>query len=315
MESHGPCEPLELSIVRIGYLKRTVVPENETRIDTVSWGQVPVVNAAAANEGRAKHLVRSAVLLKLALRGAPNLDDAGTQETPLSVVTMAATDRAAASGTGVGVAGGVGVVVVETPQEESDGEESDEALSAVEEPPATLLAIDLGLKNVGIAAYDASGALVAYDSVFTENPDDASAALVQAAERMGLLGVAHVVAEGSSLNRLFREQVLEDLVNSDLVADHAADRAVLVKADDWRAAMLSPRERKSGKDAKHAARLAARQIIADQTTPVLAPAGPVSTDAAEAICLGKWAAAELGWRTTQGALLRRYMNGDIILPK
>ena len=75
--------------------------------------------------------------------------------------------------------------------------------------------------------------------------------------------------------------------------------------------LLSPKERGDAAQSKHAARLIARQLcdhLPDWTHRDL------TTDAAEAVCLGAWAAARLGWR--DAAISTRFSNGDLKqLPK
>ena len=106
------------------------------------------------------------------------------------------------------------------------------------------------------------------------------------------------------------QDAFAELVARGLVAEAAGDAPNLVDASDWRAHLLSPKERGDAAQSKHAARLIARQLcdhLPDWTHRDL------TTDAAEAVCLGAWAAARLGWR--DAAISVRFSNGDPTAPK
>lgn len=149
-----------------------------------------------------------------------------------------------------------------------------------------LLAIDLGL-GTGIATYGEHGRLLRYRG--TRLPDRTRLKRAIPGIVRDLVGegetVVAMVAEGDRRLARFwgrearrREAVLE-----------------VVAAGDWRPDLLLPRERRSGRKAKAAAGSLARSLLAE------ADIGGVHSlrhDAAEAICLGAWAAARRGWRAT-----------------
>lgn len=181
-----------------------------------------------------------------------------------------------------------------------------------------LLAIDLGLKNVGVAVVD-HNRLLAYAT----GPDAASCV---SALRLDTYP-SHIVAEGP---RGLRDQALLDLQCADLVASDTAD---LYVASDWRLDLLLRKECKSQTSAKQAAKLLAEQFIARSRhlfqTPPLEASNTLSIDAAEAICLAFWATANLGWtplteedsdiRPQPGSsqmtgLVRRFTNGHVMRP-
>jgi len=228
-----------------------------------------IVNAAAANAGRAKRLERGFVALNLAAPGG---------ERPVAVEA-------------------------ETP--EKPRAPPAPAVAADETAPPLLLAVDLGLRTVGVACYDAAGALVAFASA--DDGDDGAAAVAAAAARCGVSPArpaTKVVCEGTS--RRLAAEAFGALEDRGFVAISAGGAPTLVDPEDWRQAVLAPKERLDAKKAKHAARLIARQLADD--LPGWA-ARDLTTDAAEAVVLGAWAATELGWRA--GAVGRRFSNGDL----
>lgn len=181
-----------------------------------------------------------------------------------------------------------------------------------------LLAIDLGLKNVGVAVVDHTSLLA-----YATGSDAASCVSAMRLEAYPSL----IVAEGP---RGLRDQALMDLQRADLVASDTAD---LYVASDWRLDLLLPKECKSQTSAKQAAKLVAEQFIARSRhlfqTPPLEASNTLSVDAAEAICLALWAAANLGWtplteeesligaqpgNSPTAGLVRRYTNGHVVRP-
>lgn len=155
-------------------------------------------------------------------------------------------------------------------------------------PPATLLAVDLGVRT-GLALYGDDGRLQWYRSQNFGN----RARLKRAAS--GLLLEARpawVVLEGGG-----------DLAE---VWRHAAEawqaRVRVVQAHEWRPALLLPREQRSGEDAKRHAGTLARRVIAWSGAP-----RPTSLrhDAAEAILVGLWGLLEVGWLAGLPDALRR----------
>ncbi|NCD23974.1 MAG: hypothetical protein EOL86_00070 [Deltaproteobacteria bacterium] len=145
---------------------------------------------------------------------------------------------------------------------------------------AALLAVDAGLRT-GLALFDRDGRLAWCRSHNLGTP----ARLKKAAARIlfELPDLEFLVVEGGG--RLAA------------IWEHAATRryipCLVVQADTWRGAFLLPRERVGGQEAKAAAcRLVAR-LLRDEDR--LLPTAP-RHDAAEAVLIGSWAVATLGWR-------------------
>lgn len=75
----------------------------------------------------------------------------------------------------------------------------------------------------------------------------------------------------------------------------------VVDAETWRRALLLPRDRRSGAQAKEAADGLARAVIAWSDAP--APKGTLRHDAAEAIGAGLWGVLQERWlKRIPGAL-------------
>ncbi len=147
------------------------------------------------------------------------------------------------------------------------------------EPDASLLAVDLGLRT-GLALYGADGRLRWYRSQHFGS----SARLKRGAYGVlnDLPGLAYLVLEGGG-------------TLADLWAKEGERRGLAVRRVDagtWRRALLYPRERRSGTEAKaHADRLARRVI----TWSGAAQPTSLRHDAAEAILVGLWGVMAAGW--------------------
>lgn len=150
--------------------------------------------------------------------------------------------------------------------------------------------MDLGVRT-GLAFFGRDGRLQAYRS---QN--------FGTRERLSR-GAAALLNEAPGLERL----VLEgggDL--AEVWKREAARRGLAVRvvdADTWRRALLLPRERRSGPQAKRVAEGLARAVIAWSGAP--APKGPLRHDAAEAVGAGLWGVLEAGWLTRVPEALRR----------
>ena len=80
------------------------------------------------------------------------------------------------------------------------------------------------------------------------------------------------------------------------VADKRGAVFSIVTPETWRAALLLPRDQRSGLDAKEAADDKAREILEDSIArggAVKRPRTALKDDVAEAICIGAWAVAAL----------------------
>ena len=157
--------------------------------------------------------------------------------------------------------------------------------------PRTLLAVDLGLRT-GLALYGEADGLRWYRSQHFGS----RAALRRGA--FGLLrdeagaGLQHVVVEGGG--RLAEVWARE--------ADRFGATFHTADAADWRTALLHPREQRSSQTAKEAADRLARHVI--EASRAVRPTS-LRHDAAEAILLGLWHAAALGWVADPRALVGR----------
>ena len=145
---------------------------------------------------------------------------------------------------------------------------------------AQLLAVDLGLKT-GLAVFGDDGRLVRYRS---QNYGTITrlkrAAWGELAEVEALAALA--VEGDAALARVWAKAAEK----------RGAARVFQIQAHDWRPALLAERDRRTGADAKAAADVLARAIIAQSGLP---RPKALRHDAAEAICIGAWACRELGW--------------------
>lgn len=156
------------------------------------------------------------------------------------------------------------------------------------DPPRSLLAIDAGLR-AGLAVYGTDGRLQSYRST-----NFGSLARLKSgvyAVLNGTPGVEHVVVEGGGT---VADPWLRECRRRNLGVRQ-------VHAGIWREALILPRDRRTGADAKGQADVLARRVI-DWS----GAARPTSLrhDAAEAILLGLWGVVTLGWLPELPALLR-----------
>jgi hypothetical protein len=154
---------------------------------------------------------------------------------------------------------------------------------------ASLLAVDLGLRT-GLALYGADGRLRWYRSQnFGSN-----ARLKRGAFSVlkDLPGVAHLVLEGGgTLAELWAKE-----------GERRGVRVRVVDAETWRRALLYPRERRSGEEAKAAADALARRVI--EWSGAARPTS-LRHDAAEAILVGLWGVLRAGWLPGVPSAIRR----------
>ena len=151
-----------------------------------------------------------------------------------------------------------------------------------------LLAVDLGEKTVGVALYDEHGALL--DFAAASDEEDGAQAVVAAAERcLGGRQATVVVCEGTG--RMLADEAFDALSERGLVA---CEGPHVINPDEWRAAVLAPRERVNAKKAKHAARLVARQLAGYRTWRAVTWTTDVP-GGAHAPLAAAWG-QELGWR-------------------
>ena len=307
-----------------------------------------VVNCATANSGRAARLVSGAALVTWPLRpDAPTSTDAGADAIAAHAPIAAESRTTTAAVLDAPFAPAMSAETAVAATDDANG-------GAVGRAPAAsrLLAVDLGLRG-GVSLYDADGALLAYTSFHLPSADElrreAEAMLRGTSERLLLGGdgdesdesdesdgdergvavaVTHLVIEGGDVElREMWEQAVDATRGGGAVEDGGGDsgdgvgsgeeplRLMMVEPRAWRRVLLSGKERSSGLRAKAAARLIARQVVAERGVgPASWHEGRFNTDAAEAVLLGYYAVLELGW-LSKNTPVKRYQNGDVILPK
>ncbi len=142
-----------------------------------------------------------------------------------------------------------------------------------------LLAVDAGLR-AGLAVYGPDGRLERYRSTNFGTPRRLRAGVYGVLQ--GVEGLARLVVEGGG-------SVADPWLRQ---AERRGVPALQVHAGVWREALLHPRDRRTGADAKEQADALARRVIAWSHAP-----RPTSLrhDAAEAILLGLWAVLDAGW--------------------
>ncbi len=143
----------------------------------------------------------------------------------------------------------------------------------------SLLAVDAGVRT-GLAAFDAGGGLL-----WCRSQNFGTAGRLRRAA-VGLLdslpGLALVVVEGGG--RLGEVWVRE--------AARRGTPCRHIAAETWREFLLLPRHRRHAAESKRAAGDLARRVIA---LSGLKGATSLRHDAAEAVCVGLWAALDAGW--------------------
>jgi hypothetical protein len=162
-----------------------------------------------------------------------------------------------------------------------------------------LLAVDLGLRTATVVLSGEGDILDVQDWRFTDHPR-----LEGALD--GILKnhtITHVVVEGNDVKlvRIWRKAV--EKYSPDLPFAR-------VVAEDWREALLLPKERKNKQVAKDAAVLIAKQFL--KKKKIEGQKTKLTRDAAEAILVGQYAIRILGWVDPQPSPVKRYANGDIV---
>jgi hypothetical protein len=138
----------------------------------------------------------------------------------------------------------------------------------------SILAIDLGLRT-GLACFDEDGSLLWFRSQNMGNITRLKRA------------VPNVLDECPDLSRVVLEG---DRRLGEIWAKLAEKRGAVVEhvaPEVWREALILPRDRRSGVDAKESALKLAMDII--ERSDVRKPRTPLVDDVAEAICIGAWA--------------------------
>ena len=152
-----------------------------------------------------------------------------------------------------------------------------------------LLAVDLGLRT-GLALFGRDGRLIWYRS---QNFGTASRLRRGVHELLeGIPELAWLVLEGGGRLAGVWERG----------AERRGIRVRRASAEEWRARLLLPRERRSGLLAKRSAGDLARQVI--EWSGAKRPTS-LRHDAAEAILVGLWAVLSVGWLQALPSELRR----------
>lgn len=183
-----------------------------------------------------------------------------------------------------------------------------------------VLAVDLGLRT-GLCLLDDAGRLIRYEQMVFVDEEE----LAQAAARILEEWESDANHEGAqheqwTITNLAIEggdpllwAAWRAAAEGGAARGVPAPRILSITADEWRSHLLLPKEKKSGSEAKAAARLIARQVVADFGT-MAEHTGSFATDSAESVLLGFYVACRLGWISRQPPI-RRYSNGRVVLPK
>ena len=273
-----------------------------------------VVNAAAANAGKANRLVNGPIVIDLV---DPQDTDNDNDTTTTTTRTTTNNNRRSTTTTtrkllrpdsleGL-VAGGFLDNQLQNQQQKDDDHHR------------RLMAVDLGLKS-GIAVYDENGQILHVENVRFIDPTQLEEGLQRLIEPWQ---VSHVVIEGEdrklyniwkkTIERMFGggrneedEEEEEEEEEDDMQPSVLVSRVI---AEDWRRLLLTSKERRSARLAKQAASLIARQIV--KKSPRLQDIG-MTTDAAEAVLIGHYAVRVLGWANNDSPAVLRYTNGEIM---
>jgi Icc-related predicted phosphoesterase len=178
-----------------------------------------------------------------------------------------------------------------------------------------LLAVDLGLRT-GLSLYNDMGKLIRYENFQFDSADD----LKNAASRILHEWEADASSSSGSqtwaITRIAIEGGDPPLREAWHQAANGKQALLYVKPEEWRADLLTGKEKLNGENAKAASRLIARQIVADYGDAVLElHDGKFQTDMAESVLLGLHVARRLGWVPAKDPPVRRYTNGGVIVPE
>ncbi|MCF8364650.1 MAG: hypothetical protein K9H16_02630 [Bacteroidales bacterium] len=151
-----------------------------------------------------------------------------------------------------------------------------------------LLSVDLGVKT-GLAMFNSEGRLLWYRSQNFGNKVRLKKAIpwiLNIEEDIHYL----IIEGGGSIRKIWDSHL-----------DKRNIEVIHIMAEDWRQEILLERERRKGKQAKEKAIFYAEKVIqklSHKKTQVL------NDNTAEAILIGFWGAAKLGWLNNPGTILR-----------
>jgi hypothetical protein len=200
------------------------------------------------------------------------------------------------------------------------------------QPQPALLAIDLGLRS-GFAFYSAAGRLLEFACErFPSTAELPPFIRDFLASYENKYQISHIILEGDAiLSKIWTDTVHEYSSQSEVYV-------IGVSPQEWRDALLTRKERQSGKHAKTAAREISRQIMWRSGLIDSYYNKPMNTDAAEAILIGYYsvkvklaglhglgfsqegpeasaaAAAAVSVQPSSNQLIERYCNGNVVLP-
>ena len=238
-----------------------------------------VINCANANSGRARHIAHDAVVVEMEAKS-KKVDVMGLEDKKIDQI----------------------------PSNSRFFEHSEISCNEL------LLAVDLGLKS-GVALFNQKGKLIRYEQFTFERESmvDRIRTLIHQweSEVNDAVGdenngspwkVTHIAIEGGDVS-IFNAW-----------SSVAQDLSVLrVSPEEWRSELLLSKEKSSGADCKAAARLIARQVVADYGI-MENHSGKFKTDVAEAVVMGLYVSRKLGWISRSPAI-RRYSNGNVVVPR
>ena len=261
-----------------------------------------IVNAAQANSGMARRLDHGPLVLQLEMDEA-----ASTRRSKRKSVEIVQMDNQF-------------VYLNEKSRKFFEIESKGEEVANVDlfEVPSVklLLAVDLGLKT-GFTVFNDQGNLLHYENVEYDSAEGLREGALQLMAKWeeefssddGVAQITHVAIEGAdvALRQIWRE------ICHDVEGRRAPPSVLLVRPEEWRADLLNAKERSSGSTSKEAARLIARQIVADCSGKI--HKGKFQTDVAESVLVGYHVCRRLGWILRKGEAVRRYSNGKIIVPQ
>ena len=187
-----------------------------------------------------------------------------------------------------------------------------------------LLAVDLGLK-CGASLFDDSGKLLRYEQLRFSDPKDLYEKAPQMIDNWEK-EINNITKEQSNPIQAEKKKTITylavegggelfDAWETSVDSDERKERIQLVsvRPEEWRSRLLLPKERQSSRTCKEAARLIARQVVAE-CGEMPKHEGKFKTDAAESVAMGYYLANQLGWIKRE-PILDRYTNGKIVVPK
>jgi predicted phosphodiesterase/predicted RNA-binding protein with PIN domain len=268
-----------------GILSHTFTKE---KVSQKKFPSTVVVNAATANEGKAKCILHGPILIDLVHTQSEIMDDIYSQnswlnsaERKISPSQLIRPDSLEA----------LCLVEIQKPKLQFHGEE---------DSSECLLAVDLGLRT-GTAVLDRNGTILAVDSWRFHDHESLQEGL---ATLLTSHPITHVVLEGEDrkLISIWRKAVMGQ-------TDRTEVALARVVADDWRRMLLSPKERQDTRKAKSAAGLIAKQLLRSHES---LRNKKLSHDAAEALLVGWYSLRSLGWIDDKDPPVQRYTNGDVV---